>query len=252
MEKEFYTSEKVQEEMNPNERFGTDLAGKKLETIKKAMPHHDKMQALVGSTLSREITKLPQKNIFVLEIGIGSGFTAKEIIQADERINLLSIDNEERMIAEAMENLQTYYEAGRLQLEQADALSFLNSMPDDHFDSIASGFVIHNFEKKYREKVLQEIYRVLKADGVFINADKLLPNNKEEFRQEYKWQMDMFQSADVDEVTRKAWLEHYEFDNRQDIAIREGEMVNMLEKEGFREIEISNRNHLEALLTAKK
>ncbi|MDP1813208.1 MAG: class I SAM-dependent methyltransferase [Leadbetterella sp.] len=238
--------------INPNERFGTELAGKKLDTIRKSMPHYDQMQALIGSTLSQEAAKSIQENILVLEIGTGTGFTAREIVSADKRISLVSVDNEGQMIAEAKENLQEDFEAGRIQFEKADALSFLQNVPDEHFDSIASGFAIHNFEKTYREKVLQEVYRVLKTDGVFVNADKLLPDNPEEFQQEYAWQMEMFQNAQVDEVTRKAWLDHYEFDNRPDIAIGESEMVNILEKAGFKEVEISNCHHLEVLLVAKK
>jgi len=36
------------------------------------------------------------------------------------------------------------------------------------------------------------------------------------------------------------------------VIMREGELIEMLQKIGFRDINISNRIHLEALLVAKK
>lgn len=239
-------------EIDPNRRFDKVLAGDGLATIRKAMPHHDEMQSLVRMRLEEFCRNLEQEKIEVMDIGTGVGYTASQLLSADSRIRLTSFDNEPKMIAGAQENMKSEIESGRLRLEQKDALEFLKQMPDGSFEAIASAYVIHNFEKNYREQAIKEIYRILKPGGVFINSDKLYPDDEGEYQKEYQWQLDMFMKADVDEKTRKGWLEHYEFDNRPDIAVREGEMLKMLEEAGFKEMEISNRNHLEALLVAKK
>ena len=119
-------------------------------------------------------------------------------------------------------------------------------------DAVASGLTIHNFKVDYREDVLKEIFRVLKSGGTFINADKYVPDDLEEYKKEYDWQMQQFRDADVTEEVREGWIKHYEVDNRPEIIMKERESVELMKRIGFVDVATSNRHHLEMLLIAKK
>jgi len=45
-------------------------------------------------------------------------------------------------------------------------------MPSNSVDIIASAYTLHNFLHDYREQVINEIFRVLKPKGQFINGDR--------------------------------------------------------------------------------
>lgn len=234
-----------------SKRFGGALAGRNLATICFSAPHQNKFQKLIGKTLKNYFSRSKFPEINILEIGTGAGLTSAEILKADKRIILRSIDNEPKMVSEAKRNLKKYLIAGRLKIILSDALAYLRSCPRNSVDSVASSMTLHNFERNYRERVLQEIHRILKNGGFFVNADKYIPDDKEEFNKEFDWQMKQFEKGPTLRL-RKAWIEHYETDNRPDIIMREGEERKIMLSIGFEKIRIGQRRHLEALLTAKK
>ena len=73
---------------------------------------------------------------------------------------------------QAKQNLKVWLDLGRVTFEQQDALTALQSMPSDSADVVASAYTLHNFLIDYRKKVVDEIYRVLKPGGRFINGDR--------------------------------------------------------------------------------
>jgi len=156
------------------------------------------------------------------------------------------------MLAVANVDLKEYIDSGRIEIAEKDALEFLKNMPEDSMDSVASALTIHNFKADYREEVLKEIFRVLKPGGSFINSDKIMPDDPEIYERERKWQMEQFNNADVPEEIREGWIKHYEIDSRPDIIMREKEVVKMMEEIGFKDIKVSDRHHLEAMLIAGK
>jgi ubiquinone/menaquinone biosynthesis C-methylase UbiE len=236
---------------NINTRFGGAIGGDRLASIRLSMPHHDEMQKLVGNALKNAFRNYPGAEIHVVEIGIGIGYTAKEILEADKRIKLQSVDNEPKMIGEAAKNLEKYISEGRLKIEKRDALQFLRDIAENSMESVASAFTLHNFENSYREKVLKEIFRILKPGGIFINADKYVPDDEKEYKKEYEWQMRQFENA-PDSETKQGWIEHYITDNQPNIIMREKESMEIMKRLGFVSIETSSRFHLELLLLARK
>lgn len=228
-----------------------------LETIRYAMPHHDEMQRLVGSEVSKVVENVENPGLDVngqlevVEIGTGKGFTTEEILKANANVKIIGADNDAGMIRQAAENLGQYIQKGRVELRSEDALEFLKKFPDNSVSIVVSGFTIHNFRNDYRRQVLEEIFRVLKPDGGFITADKIMPDDNDLFQREIQYANEQFQNI-TDEEKRKEWMRHYEEDMQPDVIMREGDLAKTLEGIGFRDILVTNRHHLEALLTAYK
>jgi ubiquinone/menaquinone biosynthesis C-methylase UbiE len=245
-------NEKIFDTPEEQNLFNSEQARKILEFTKKAMPHQAGMQTLVRKNLHDIFKDNQQEKLNVVELGTGIGFTSKEILEADKRINLISVDKELKMVEEAKKNLHEYLDNGRIKIKEIGALEFLTSLPDNSVDSVASGFTLHNFFRNYREKTLQEIFRVLKPGGKFVSADKVMPDDQEKFTWEYNWQIENFKNADFDEVTRQGWIDHYEHDNREDIIMIEGKLIDFLKNIGFKNIIVNERHHLDAMVIAEK
>lgn len=235
----------------PENNFAGVLGGDRLASIRSLIPHQEKMQNLIEETLQRYLKEISLKEIQAIEIGTGNGLTATKIIGADERMKLKSVDSEPKMIKAARKNLQQDIENGKIELFQEDALIFLEKLDDNSVDVVASALTLHNFENQYREKVLRQIFRILKKDGIFINADKYSPADDNKAKEEFEWQMQQFENA-PDSETKNGWIKHYIIDNKPEIIMKENEALEIMKKIGFSNSEISNREHLEALLTAKK
>lgn len=240
-----------QEKELPDNNFAGALGGERLASINSLAPHQEKMQNLVEETLRRCLKESNLEKIQAIEIGTGTGLTATKIMGGDERVRLKSVDAEPKMIEVARKNLQQHIENGRIEIFQEDALVFLKKLANNSADVVASALTLHNFENQYREKVLKQIFRILKKDGIFINADKYSPADDNDARKEFEWQMQQFEKA-PDSETKKGWIDHYMVDNKPEIIMKEDVAMAIMQEIGFSDIKITDRHHLEALLTAKK
>ena len=95
----------------------------------------------------------------ILDLGTGPGYLPIEIVKKSSQIQIIGIDLSRRLIQMARANALTAGLADRLnfQLGNAAALDF----EDSFFDMVISTGMLHSIKEPV--KVLQEIYRVLKA-----------------------------------------------------------------------------------------
>ncbi len=234
-----------------------------LGAVREIMPHYDKLNGLVGIKLKDYCKKLNEKSeIKVLEIGCGSGFTTQNILIADKKIRLISIDNDAGMIDQTKKSFSKQIKNGTLKIKESDALEFLRKQKNESFEAIASCTTLHNFKKDYRHKALIEIFRILKKEGIFINADKYAKTGIQHDK-DYKKQMNYFDKYDLPKIKakyknedlsslKKKWIKHYIDDNKEDRLMEEQYSVNEMRKIGFKNIKLTDRSLLEAVLIAKK
>lgn len=230
-----------------------DKFGEEYDLFKFAMPHYDELQNSVGKTLKDFFAGSAQKAIKVLEIGYGSGITSKIILESDPRIFLVGMDNETVMFAQTEHRLKLLSKS-RYELCSQDALEFIQKQPDQSFDAVASAFVIHNFLNDYRLEVLKEIYRVLKPNGIFVNADKIADSDPQKHVENIAWQINqfkVFEKIGKPELNTQ-WTKHYEEDEKPNRVLIEGELIQKLRDLGFKTAEIKKRWHADALCVAKK
>jgi ubiquinone/menaquinone biosynthesis C-methylase UbiE len=151
------------------ERLFSGQLGAEYAMLKLICPAAAEMSQRVGAAVAGWN---PGTALEVYEIGCGTGITSECLLQARGDIVVTAIDNEPAMLAQARANLASWLEQGRLRLLETDALSGLAALPESSVDVVASGYVVHNFLQGYRAQVLEEIYRVLKPGGVFVNGDR--------------------------------------------------------------------------------
>lgn len=102
------------------------------------------------------ICKVKSKN--VLEIGCGRGFYLKALHQIDHNLKITGIDLDEKYLIEARKTIQN----DEVNIQRGDANKLL--FKDNSFGGIIASEVLEHVPND--DKVLGEIYRVLKKDGV--------------------------------------------------------------------------------------
>lgn len=126
--------------------------------------------ALGMNTLNEFISKTTYEllkikdNESVLEIGLGNGKFIEDILNYGSSISFTGIDISETMIAEAKNNNGTLIETGAVDLFKAD----IEKIPvwNETFDKVCTVNTIYFW--KNPSLALNEVYRVLKRDGILI------------------------------------------------------------------------------------
>ncbi|MFA5992871.1 MAG: class I SAM-dependent methyltransferase [Candidatus Pacearchaeota archaeon] len=237
------------------DRF-SGVLGKYYNLRSLAMSYHEEFQNVVKETLARFADNHPKlQELKVLEIGTGTGITSIRILEANSRIKLITVDVDEKLIEKAKQVLVGF--DGRIEFIHKDILSVLQVMNDRSIDAMASALTIHNFPTDYRNQMMKELARVLKEEGLFVNADKYAFDDPEAHVNSLKEQIDsfdIFDKMDIPEVDilalKQGWIKHYQDDEKTKIT--EQEQIKMLEELGFKDIKVIFRKSMEAVITAIK
>jgi len=238
----------------PYDAMFSGVIGQEYDLLKLICPFATEMSRLVGAKLG-ELAATHQQSLQVVELGGGTGITTLAILSAQPDLKVLSIDNEPTMQRQAQQSLKTWVDEGRLSFSGEDALTALIAMPSDSVDAIGSAYTLHNFECTYRQKVIQEIFRVLKPGACFVNGDRYALDDidahtratQQEVAGYFKVLTDI-QRLDVLEH----WIIHLFSDESANHVMREAVARQQLAAAGFQQIEFSHRLAVNALLTAIK
>jgi tRNA (cmo5U34)-methyltransferase len=223
--------------------------------VKLVVPHYDTIRQRVGTEIKNRYRDSKQESISVLEIGSGSGYTTLALLLADQRIKVHAVDIEPVIIAQARINLGDYIKMRRVELIEADAFTYLQSLEPESFDASISTFAIHNFNQKDRSHMLRNLHRVLKPKGVFVNGDKYANDDEQEHELELRSRLQRFRKIfeNIDRPDLKEeWIKHCLVDNLPDVIMKEGKSIEELREIGFSEVEKIYRRYQEAIIVASK
>ncbi len=232
-----------------NDRFSKEI-GEEYDLFSLSTPHHDTFQHKVVSELFAGCAD--GEGVTICELGFGTGITSLELLDTNSTCHLIAVDNEPKM--EALANARLSGCKGGYQLQISDMLHFLQSQKNDSFDGTISVWVLHNVEREYRKKVLDEIFRTLKPGGIFVNGDKVAVDDFTEHQMHLTWQLKQFEIYDNigKPELKEEWTKHYLEDELETVIMRENEVASDLKESGFRDITIGNRSYMDAILSAKK
>ncbi len=195
------------------------------------------------------------KTIPVFELGCGTGYTSKIILDADPRIKLRAIDNEEVMLEQAEKNLDKYVKAERVELIKGDLLKDLLNHRTKKYSAVVSAETIHNLDQSKRKWLYNDIFNSPDYKGIFINCDKYAVDNKKKHSACLTRQIDKFlrmPSHAWSDDLKLYWISHYLRDNKNDLIMKEKEAIADLEEEWFLYVQIKYRKQMEAILTAHR
>jgi tRNA (cmo5U34)-methyltransferase len=226
------------------------VGGEDYDLLIASIPYYEDMQNQVGSAVARHFGP---KKMAILDLGTGTGATAKAILDANPACIVYAIDNEPSMIPSAKANLMKY--GGRVVVAEESAKDYLSATPDRSYDAVVSGLMLHNLELIERLYIIEGIFHVLKPGGLFVNADKYALDDPKEFRKTLDWQIEQYKRV-FSESGRpdllEEWIRHEEHDMRPDAIMNQGEALKQMAEAGFSNIEIIFRRQMHAVLVAEK
>lgn len=132
-----------------NERF-KGVGGKFIE---------DDEKNTISKFIGNEITKSTE----ILDLASGTGRISNYILMNNTPQSLTNVDVSNFMLQLARENLKCYEKKVKLEFLKANALKL--PFPDNYFDIIVAFHFIKHVDELH--KVIKEINRVLKNDGLF-------------------------------------------------------------------------------------
>lgn len=249
-------------------RFSEELGGGEYEDLLIALDYYDEFEAETGKALKQYIAQhcRDQKEIKVLEAGPGTGITTLELLKADPRVKVTSVDNEAKML-DAVKARFSRAEglSERVDFVLSDILAFLEAQADESFDAFASVYTLHNFTPDFRREVITLIAKKLKKGGIFINGDKYA-REEEKHRQDYDAEIRNYGKFDgaADEAEKSGdlakanhlrkikdeWIAHAAEDEKNRITV--DEQNEMLETLGFEDIQYGKRFDLVVTVKAIK
>ncbi|WP_371927954.1 class I SAM-dependent methyltransferase [Methylomonas rivi] len=230
------------------------VIGQEYQLLKLICPFATEMSRLVGFEVG-EYCKSKSEPQAIVELGGGTGITTLAILSADERSSVLSVDNEPAMQNQAKQSLQRWADNGRLGFSGDDALSALTQLESGSVDIVASAYTLHNFEAGYRRQVIQEIFRVLKTGGQFINGDRYALDEVGVHTRNTQKEVAGYFKA-LKEINRldllEQWIIHLFNDESENHIMRESIALQQMIEAGFERIQFKSRHDVNALLTAQK
>ena len=230
------------------------VIGQEYEMLKLICPAAAEMSRFVGMEVG-EYCKNKIEPQQVLELGGGTGITTLSLLSSDERLQILSVDNEPTMQSQAKQNLHDWVSRGRLRFSEDDALTALRKMEANAIDILASAYTLHNFEASYRWQVIREIGRVLKPNGLFVNGDRYALDDISVHTQNTQREVAGYFKV-LTEINRLDLLEHWVIhlfgDESENHIMRESIALKQLSEAGFSEIHLKIRHDVNALVVAKK
>ncbi|MDO9268744.1 MAG: class I SAM-dependent methyltransferase [Methylobacter sp.] len=230
------------------------VIGQDYELLNLICPLATQMSRLVGVAASEYAAQTADK-LTVVELGGGTGITTLSLLTASDKLNILSIDNEPVMQEQAKKHLHKWAAEDKLAFCGDDALTALKTITTDSVDIVASAYTLHNFLDTYRKEVIQEIFRVLKPGGQFINGDRYglddVSKHTRTIQQEVSGYFKVLTRINKLDVLEH-WIVHLFSDESENHVMRESVALEQLRDTGFSSITLSHRLEVNALVTAIK
>jgi tRNA (cmo5U34)-methyltransferase len=213
-----------------------------------AIPHHDLVQLAVADAIRAYSLEKGDRNLEALEIGTGTGKTAKRVLEAVTNLRLICLDCSENMLAQAKIKLAQARVTDRVIFKKSSALEYLSSTDDEKYDVIFSAYTIHNMPALERRRLLPEIWRVLKKGGIFVLSDKIAVDDPKTHKLNVEWYLETLETffARDKQQTKQELIDHTYFDEREGIKWTEADARRDLLNAGFKQVKQLYREKMEA------
>jgi tRNA (cmo5U34)-methyltransferase len=107
----------------------------------------------------------------ILELGVGTGETARRVLELHPGASLVGLDSSAPMLARAREELP----AADLRVARLE-----DPLPDGPFDLVVSTLAVHHLDSAGKADLFHRIAAVLRPGGRFVLADVVVPERPED------------------------------------------------------------------------
>jgi tRNA (cmo5U34)-methyltransferase len=135
----------------------------------------------------------------ILELGIGTGETARRVLALHPDARLTAIDSSPEMLGRARES----YPAADLRLSRLE-----DALPEGPFDLVFSALAVHHLDGAAKRDLFRRVAEVVRPSGRFVLADVVVPEREEDSQIFIDWEMDLPDRLD-DQLD---WLRDADFD----------------------------------------
>jgi tRNA (cmo5U34)-methyltransferase len=118
----------------------------------------------------------------VLELGTGTGETARRVLERHPGARWTGVDNNEAMLERARANLPAA-DLRRARLE--------DPLPGGPFDLVVSALAIHHLDAAGKRGLFRRIAAVVRPGGRFVLGDVVVPESPEDAEIEIDWVVDL-------------------------------------------------------------
>jgi len=135
-----------------------------LTRMRRAVPRYDELQAAVATaTAGLDVRR-------ILDLGIGTGETARRVLALHPEAQLVGIDSDEGMLALARADLEADLRIRRLE----------DPLPEGPFDLVISALTLHHLDPAGKRDLFRRVRRELAPGGRFVLADLIVPQRPED------------------------------------------------------------------------
>jgi tRNA (cmo5U34)-methyltransferase len=135
----------------------------------------------------------------MLELGIGTGETARRVIARHPHARLVGIDSSPEML----ERARVAFPAADLRLARLE-----DQLPEGPFDLVYSALVVHHLDGAGKRDLFRRVASILRPRGAFVLADVVVPDDPDDVVTPIDWEMDLPDRAD----DQMEWLRDAGFD----------------------------------------
>ncbi|MGH2747908.1 MAG: class I SAM-dependent methyltransferase [Actinomycetota bacterium] len=135
------------------------------ELIRTEVPEFDELQTQVAAAgRGLEVTR-------ILELGTGTGETARRVLRDYPRARLTGIDVSAEMIAAAERLLPAD------QIDELAVSALQDPLPEGPFELVISALTIHHLDAAGKADLFERVARVLRPEGRFVMGDVIVPTD---------------------------------------------------------------------------
>lgn len=118
----------------------------------------------------------------ILELGVGTGETARRVLELHPGARLTGVDASEAMLGRARERLpDADLRVGRLE----------DPLPDGPFDLVLSALAVHHLNGAGKRDLFQRVHEVVARGGRFVLGDVVVPDDPTDVQIEIDWVVDL-------------------------------------------------------------
>jgi tRNA (cmo5U34)-methyltransferase len=146
-----------------------------LDNMHAELPMFDELQERAAAATAGDASRL-------LELGIGTGETARRVIALHQGAHLTAIDSSPEMLGRAKE----LFPDADLRLARLE-----DPLPSGPFDLVYSTLVVHHLDRAGKRDLFERVAAVLAPGGRFVLADVVVPSDPADQQIEIDWVMDL-------------------------------------------------------------